>query len=216
MNAVPRGRLITIEGIEGAGKSTQVKAVCKTLEARGIAVTATREPGGTALGEALRDLLLSHVNDGITAESELLLMFAARAEHITTVVRPALESGRWVVSDRFTDASYAYQGGGRGCNRAMLDSLRRSVCTDIEPDLTFLLDISPGKAAARVETRGAKDRFESESPEFFERVRRAYLALAGEQPERWRIIPAHDGAEQIETFIGHEIKAFLNTPGVSA
>ncbi len=214
MNAARRGRLLTIEGIEGAGKSTHVEAVCAALRERGLAVVATREPGGTPLGERLRDLLLSSANGAITADTELLMLFAARAAHVATVVRPALEAGRWVVSDRFTDASYAYQGGGRGCDRELLDMLKRAVCRDTQPDLTFLLDVAPEQAIARVEARGARDRFEAESLGFFNRVRDAYLALAAEDPARWRVISAQGAIEQVEAAVIAALAAFLASEGV--
>ena len=207
-----RGCLITIEGIEGAGKSTHIETIDAALRKRGIATVVTREPGGTALGEKLRDLLLANEDFKISAESELLMMFAARSEHITTVVRPALEDGRWVISDRFTDASYAYQGGGRRCSQTLLDTLNRFICSDIQPDLTFLLDISPSEAENRIINRGSKkDRFESEEPEFFERVRRAYLTLANENPTRWRIISANQEINQIKTIIINQLKTFLES-----
>ncbi len=211
MTAARRGRLITVEGIEGAGKSTHIEAVCETLRARGIAVVATREPGGTPLGERLRDLLLADAGDGITAEAELLMMFAARAEHIEKVVRPALQAGRWVISDRFSDASYAYQGGGRGCDRILLDALDRGICGNVHPDLTFLLDIAPDKAAARVAARGARDRFENENLEFFTRVRQAYLARAQEETARWRVISAQADVAQVRAAIIAELQAFLDS-----
>ena len=204
------GRLITVEGIEGAGKSTHIESICEALRAREINVVATREPGGTPVGEKLRDLLLSDRCGKITAEAELLLMFAARAEHIATVVRPALAAGTWVVSDRFTDASYAYQGGGRGCSRELLDALSDAVCGDIRPDLTFLLDLKPEEAGERVVARGAaKDRFETESGEFFSRVRDAYLALAAADPARWRVIPAQHEMAQVKTLIIQALETLL-------
>ena len=212
MNA-KRGRLVTIEGIEGVGKSTHIKTICEVLRRHGIDVVATREPGGTLLGEELRRLLLSEQCAGLVAEAELLMMFAARAEHIVTVVRPALDAGQWVVSDRFTDASYAYQGGGRGCSRALLDALRQSLCAEVHPDLTFLLDLEPDQAHVRVETRGNnKDRFEAESREFFTRVREAYLVLSKEDPRRWRVIPAQQSIEQIKAAIVRELENLLETP----
>ena len=211
MNSVRRGRLITLEGIEGAGKSTHAETVCAALRDRGLTVVAAHEPGGTALGGKLRELLLSKANADVTAEAELLLMFAARAELIRRVVRPALEQGHWVVSDRFTDASYAYQGGGRGCARETLDALSRIVCRETRPDLTFLLDITPKEGAARVGKRGEKDRFETEGADFFERVRKAYLTLAAAEPQRWRVIAAGQELEQVKAEVVSELDAFLET-----
>ena len=207
MNAVPRGRLVTLEGIEGAGKSTYAGTVRAVLEKHGIDVVPTREPGGTGPGEKLRDLLLSDKNAALTADAELLIMFAARADHVATVVLPALEAGRWVVSDRFTDASYAYQGGGRGCDRRLLGALEQAVCRGIRPDLTLLLDLAPEHAMARVKARGARDRFETETIEFFTRVREAYLERAGEEPRRWRVIPAQRPLREVEAAVVHAIEA---------
>lgn len=209
MSAVRRGRLITLEGIEGAGKSTHAGTVRAALRDRGLPVVAVHEPGGTALGDKLRELLLAKTDAGVTTEAELLLLFAARAELIQRVVRPALEKGQWVVSDRFTDASYAYQGGGRGCARETLDALKQAVCGEIQPDLTFLLDVAPEEGAARVGKRGEKDRFEAESAGFFERVRRAYLALAAAEPRRWRIIAAGREVRQVEVEVLRELDAFV-------
>ena len=209
MGSKQRGHLITLEGIEGAGKSTHVEAICAVLRKRGLTVLATREPGGTELGEKLRELLLENRTGVPAANTEALMMFAARAAHISEVVSPALDAGVWVVSDRFTDSSYAYQGGARGCERELLDMLKQAVCRDINPDLTLLLDISPAQAITRVQTRGAKDRFESENLEFFTRVRDAYLMLAAEEPARWRIIPAKQEVGQVEAVILRKIETYF-------
>jgi len=192
-----RGRFITLEGIEGAGKSTVLGFVCEYLEAAGIVVEVTREPGGTELGEQLRNLLLVRREAGMSAEAELLLMFAARAEHLARRIRPALAAGRWVVCDRFTDASYAYQGGGRGLDEAHIACLERLVQQGVEPDLTLLLDLPPEVGLARARRRSAADRFESEPTAFFERVRARYLQRAREAAERVRVIDAAQPLAQV-------------------
>lgn len=188
-NGRNRGRFISVEGIEGVGKSTNLGFVANELRRAGHAVVETREPGGTRLGERIRDLLLSPESRMVPL-AELLLIFAARAAHIEEVIRPALESGKWVVCDRFTDASHAYQGGGRGVPAATIDTLARVVQGELRPDLTFLLDAPLAISAERQSGRGSKDRFEQESAEFFSRVRQAYLDLATQEPGRIRLINA--------------------------
>lgn len=177
-----RGKFITLEGIDGAGKSTHHAWLVDFLRARGRNVVATREPGGTPLGEKLRGILL---NEPMHLETEALLMFAARREHLDKVILPALERGDWVVSDRFTDASFAYQGGGRGLARAKLETLEAWVQGDFQPDLTLLFDAPTEVARARLDAAGnAPDRFEQEQQTFFERVRQAYLDRAAREPSR--------------------------------
>ena len=183
------GRFITVEGIEGVGKSTNLSFVANELRRAGHAVVETREPGGTSLGERIRELLLSP-ETRIGPLTELLLMFAARATHLDDVIRPALSSGKWVVCDRFTDASHAYQGGGRGLPAATIDALAALVQGDLRPDLTLLLDAPLKIAAERQAGRGHRDRFEQEPAEFFGRVREAYLRLAASNPDRVRLIDA--------------------------
>jgi dTMP kinase len=185
-----RGCFITIEGIEGVGKSTQIAAIVTALETQGKRVLLTREPGGTELGEAIRDLLLSTEYPPMDHRTELLLMFAARAEHLYSRIIPALEEGAWVISDRFTDASYAYQGGGRNIPIDKIRGLEQWVQEGFSPDFTFLLDapVEIGLAGAR--NRGPQDRIEQEDMEFFQRVRDLYLQRAGQEPERFRIINA--------------------------
>jgi dTMP kinase len=173
-----KGKFITVEGVEGAGKSTQAVFMRDYLEAVGQRAILTREPGGTGLGEQLRTLLLDHRDDGMAADSELLLMFAARAEHLARVIRPALENGDWVVCDRFTDATYAYQGGGRAIPGARIAVLEDWVQGPLRPELTLLLDLPVREGLARAGRRGLNDRFESEDLAFFRRVRSAYLDLA--------------------------------------
>jgi dTMP kinase len=193
-----RGRFITFEGIDGAGKSTHLPGFCAALAARlapaGKQVVTTREPGGTPLGEKLRALLLDAPMD---LETEALLMFAARREHIAQVIEPALARGDWVVSDRFTDASFAYQGGGRGLARAKLDTLEQWVQGDLRPDLTLLFDVPTEVASARRGAARAPDKFERESAAFFERTRAEYLRRAAEAPVRYRVIDATVPIEQI-------------------
>jgi len=184
----PRGRFITFEGIDGAGKSTQIAAAVALLEARGNAVVQTREPGGTPLGERLRELLL---HEPMHLETEAMLMFAARREHLAAKIEPALASGRWVVCDRFTDATYAYQVGGRGLDRDKFDVLEAWVHPKLQPDLTLVFDLSPELASARMQAAGdAPDRFEREQRDFHERVRAAYLERARQAPQRIRVIDA--------------------------
>lgn len=180
-----RGRFITFEGIDGAGKSTQIDAVASALRSRGLPIVLTREPGGTALGEALRDLILTQP---MTAETETLLLFAARAEHLARVIRPALAAGQWVLCDRFTDATYAYQAGGRGVAQERIAALERWVHADLQPDLTLLFDVPPDIAAARLVSTRAADRFEAEEVGFFQAVRREYLARAGQEPARFFVV----------------------------
>ncbi|MBL8481389.1 MAG: dTMP kinase [Rhodocyclaceae bacterium] len=183
-----QGRLITFEGVDGAGKSTQLERAVAWLRARGVDTLATREPGGTPLGEALRELLL---HQPMRLETETLLMFAARAEHIAELIKPALAAGRWVVCDRFTDASFAYQGGGRGLAAARIADLERWVHADLQPDLTLIFDLAPEIAAQRRgAARATADRFEREQREFFDRVRAAYHQRAHAYPQRVRLIDA--------------------------
>ncbi len=192
------GRFITVEGIEGVGKSTQVAALARGLEARGLEVRVTREPGGTPLAERIRSLVLEHGTEELPPVAELLLMFAARAVHLGGLIEPALRAGRWVLCDRFTDATYAYQGGGRGLDPATIESLEEWVQGARRPDLTLLLDLPVARALERARRRGAAtDRFESQRVEFFERVRRAYLERAAREPGRIVVIDAAGPPEQV-------------------
>jgi len=185
-----KGKFITVEGIEGVGKTTNIDYIHQQLQAAGRDVVLTREPGGTPLGEAVRGLLLDPEYTGMDATCELQLMFAARAEHLARVVWPALERGQWVLCDRFTDATYAYQGGGRGIDTGIIARLEQLVQGDFRPDLTLLLDVPVEVGLARATKRGGLDRFEQEKVEFFERVRNAYLDMAKRYPERYRVIDA--------------------------
>ena len=186
-----RGRFIAIEGSEGAGKSTQIGLLRRHLEQAGIPVLATREPGGTELGEALRGLLLEPRPEPMAVDSELLLIFAARAEHLAKVIRPALERGVWVLCDRFTDSTYAYQGGGRGIADSRIAELEQWVQGDLRPDRVLVLDLpAVADGLARAGKRGEIDRFEQEDLAFFERIRRGYLQRATRNPGRYRVIDA--------------------------
>ena len=192
-----RGRFITVEGIEGAGKSTQIDVLRQFLAAKGISVVMTREPGGTPLGEAVRSVLLNPENGGMSMDAELLLVFAARAEHLDKVIRPALESGQWVLSDRFTDATFAYQGGGRGISHGRIAALEQWVQGDLRPDLTLLLDVTVETGMARIAARGQPDRFEREDGAFFQRIRDNYLQRAAAEPRRFRRIDAGVSVERV-------------------
>ena len=185
-----RGRFITIEGGEGAGKSTVQPFVVEHLQSRGLEVLATREPGGTSLGEELRGILLAHREEVLHPDAELLLMFAARAQHLHQVIRPALARGAWVVCDRFTDATYAYQGGGRGIPAPRIAALESWVQGDLRPDRVLLLDVPVALGLQRIGARGGRDRFEQEAMAFFERVRAAYLERAEQDPARYRKVDA--------------------------
>lgn len=195
-----RGTFITLEGGEGAGKSTQITAVQQWVQDAGHSVLVTREPGGTELGERIRQLLLD-ARGTMTSETETLLMFAARAEHVARVIRPALEQGTWVVCDRFTDATYAYQGGGRGLAGARIALIEDWVQGDLRPDVTLVLDVPIEIGLGRVGRRGAPDRFEQESREFFDRVRQAYHAAATREPQRVRLIDAAANPEAVSARI---------------
>lgn len=184
-----RGRFITLEGIDGAGKSTHLQWLARLLEGRGIKVRATREPGGTVLGERLRELLLDR-HQRLAAETETLLMFAARREHLESVILPALEAGTWVLCDRFTDASYAYQAGGSGVAWDKVATLERWVHPALQPDLTLLFDVEPEIGRRRARQGKSADRFEREERAYFQRVREAYLRRAESCPERVRVIDA--------------------------
>ncbi|HET6552095.1 MAG TPA: dTMP kinase [Dyella sp.] len=185
-----RGKFITLEGGEGAGKSTLLAGLHKHLVGQGVPLVQTREPGGTPLGESVRAIVLDPKRGDMCAESELLLMFASRAQLVRECIEPALSSGAWVLCDRFTDASYAYQGGGRGVPMERIATLEQWATNDLRPDLTLLLDLPVATGRARAAGRGDADRIESEADAFFERVRAAYRERAHEQPQRFRIIDA--------------------------
>ena len=192
------GRFITVEGIDGAGKSSHIEWLREYLTQRGQSVIVTREPGGTPLGESLRSILL---NEPMSPETEMMLMFAARAEHLATVIRPALAQGAWVISDRFSDATYAYQVGGRGVPEAKFTALEQWVQAGLQPDRTILFDVSVATAQARLHDTRILDRFEREAGDFHQRVRDAYHARAAQYPARIRLVasavPMDDVREQI-------------------
>jgi dTMP kinase len=204
----PRGRFITLEGIEGAGKSTQVPLMQATLEQEGLSVVLTREPGGAPIAERMRQVLLDPGCRGMAADAELLLVFAARAEHLAKTIRPALERGDWVVCDRFTDASYAYQGGGRGLEPARIAVLEQFVQGELRPDLTLLFDLPVDLGLARAGQRSAPDRFEGETVRFFTGARAAYLARARAEPGRIRLIDASAPLDQVSQAVTAVIRAF--------
>jgi dTMP kinase len=204
-----RGLFITLEGGEGAGKSTSLTFVREILEQAGRRVVVTREPGGTSLGEKIRELLL-HDQEKMETDSELLLMFAARAEHLARVVWPALTSGTYVVCDRFTDATYAYQGAGRGVPEARIRILEDWVQRGLRPDLTLLLDLPVDQGLKRAGQRSDPDRFEREETAFFERVRNAYLVAASKEPQRIRVINATGDVPAVQAQLLGALKTILS------
>jgi dTMP kinase len=198
---VSEGRFITLEGIEGAGKSTVARLVRDRLRERGLPVVMTREPGGTPLAERVRQIVLDRGDEHMTPQAETLLMFAARSVHLDNLIRPALRRGAWVVCDRFTDATRAYQGGGRGVSADWIERLAAEIHGDLVPHCTLLLDLPVHVGLERAKVRAgdaAADRFESERAPFFERVRAAYLELARAQPTRIRIVDAGATLEEVE------------------
>ena len=201
MSLIPPGRFLTVEGIEGVGKSTQVAQLSQSLSGRGIAHVVTREPGGTPLAERIRDVVLDNSRgESLPPTAELLLMFAARAVHLANHVEPNLRAGRWVLCDRFIDATYAYQGGGRGLSAEHIRQLEVMVLGPRRPDLTVLIDAPVEQALQRARQRNAGaavDRFESERAEFFERVRSAYCARAAAEPDRIAVVDASQSVEQV-------------------
>jgi dTMP kinase len=208
-----RGRFITVEGGEGAGKSSNLAYIQTMLEAAGKQVLFTREPGGTPLGESIRELLLGHQHTGMADETELLLMFAARAEHLHSKILPALEAGTWVLCDRFTDASYAYQGAGRGITHERIATLEQYVQGDLRPDLTLLLDLPVETGLERAGKRSAPDRFEREAVEFFHKVRQGYLQIAANEPGRVRVIDASPALEEVQQQISTVLQDYLAAHG---
>ena len=192
-----KGRFITIDGVEGAGKSTQIDLICSYLQRKGIDIVRTREPGGTDVGEKIRSVLLDVDNQEMHSDTELLLMFSSRNELIQNKIIPALNNGSWVVSDRFTDASFAYQGGGRMLNLDRISKLEEWVLGDFKPDLTLLLDINVELGMTRIEARAAKDRIELEERAFFERVRSVFISRSEAFPERIKLIDASGTIDDI-------------------
>jgi len=204
------GKFITVEGIEGAGKTTCMQVVTEVIEHQGINAIHTREPGGTDLGEDLRSLLLGHKHTGMSDDAELLMMFAARAEHIAQKIQPALDDGKWVLCDRFTDATYAYQGYGRGIPLEKIAGLENWVQGELRPDLTLLMDLPVEVGMERAGKRSAPDRFESEAWDFFERIRQGYLSIAAEQPSRVKVIDASQDLPDVQSQVRVAIQDFVN------
>lgn len=202
-----RGRFITVEGSEGVGKSTNIEFIRQRLTARGFDVLVTREPGGTPLAEQIRALLLAERSEDVDPKTETLLVFAARAQHVAEVIRPALEGGRWVLSDRFTDASFAYQGGGRGVGEGHIETLAEWIHGDCDPDITFFLDAPLETSFARIADRDL-DRFERERREFFERVQTSYRDRAAATRRMIRIDAAQSIAD-VQAEIGRRLDAFV-------
>lgn len=212
-----RGKLITLEGGEGAGKSTVLAAIRERLDEQSIASKITREPGGTALGEGIRQLVLgANLRGQVCAESELLLMFAARAQLVREIIEPALSAGTWIVSDRYVDASYAYQGAGRGQPMDRIAALEEWACAGIRADLTLLLDLPVEQGLSRASQRGESDRIESEHADFFERVRAGYRQRAVAEPNRIRVIDSSCSIEQVRADVLTALDAFVTTTGCRA
>lgn len=196
-----KGIFITIEGGEGVGKSTNIDAIKSFLDAKDVAFIQTREPGGTLLAEKLRALLLEEHGEEFDSTAELLLMFAARAQHLNTLIRPALDRGTWVLCDRFTDATYAYQGGGRQLDNKLIAQLETLVQRDLRPDLTIILDLDPEAGIERARLRGELDRFEQEQLAFFQRVRASYLEIAENEPGRCAVVDASRPVEEVRAAV---------------
>src|SRR5690554_5419228 len=208
------GLFITFEGPEGAGKSTNLKVFAQALAERGYPPLITREPGGTPVAERIREVLLSNHDEPMHADAELLLMFAARAQHLNAKIRPALAQGKVVISDRFTDATYAYQGGGRGIDPQRIAALESWVQGDLRPDLVMVFDVPVELGMARARARSELDRFEQEQQQFFEDVRRCYLQRAAADPERYRVIDASGDLQQVREAIQPLIEEVLERSSV--
>ncbi len=210
------GCLITVEGIEGVGKTTNINWICECLARLGIPYCQSREPGGTPLAEEIRQLLLTPRDEQMSDMTELLLVFAARAQHLHQLIRPALARGEWVVCDRFTDATFAYQGGGRGLDMSLIATLESLVQQALRPDLTLILDIEPALGLARAHQRGAPDRFEQEAVSFFSRVRQTYLARAQAAPERYLIVDAGRSLNDVQAQISSGLEQFCQRRAAGA
>ena len=204
-----RGRFQTFEGGEGAGKSSNIRLAREHLEAQGIPCLVTREPGGTEVAEAIRSVLLSQHEEPVAPMTELLLVFAARAQHLAQCIQPALEQGTWVLCDRFTESTYAYQGAGRGMGMTPVASLEQLVQGDMRPDLTLLFDVPVEVGLARAGKRGEPDRIESEQAAFFERIRAAFKSLARDNPARWRVIDAARPLAEVQAQLVDVLDAWL-------
>ena len=211
VNAKYKGLFLTVEGGEGAGKSTNIKTICDFLSEKNIDYIVTREPGGTDLAEQIRELLLTPRTEQVATKTELLLMFAARAQHLEDKILPALARGQWVVCDRFTDATYAYQGGGREMSMALITQLESIVQEGLQPDCTFLLDLPIEIGMQRATSRGDLDRFEQEKLTFFERVRAIYLARAEQDVNRFKIIDASQDMKAVVDQLTTELQLLYNS-----
>ena len=205
-----RGKFITVEGIEGVGKSTNIEFLSSIIEAKGFSVLRTREPGGTPMAERIRQMLLAHDEEPLPDIAESLLFFAARALHVNNTIQPALAAGTWVVCDRFTDASRAYQGHGRGLGLERINLMADWVHKDLQPDLTLLLDAPPEIAMDRAEKRGEADRLDSEKVDFYQRVRDGYLGLAAAEPDRIAVLDASQELSSVQAAIAVEINRLLD------
>ncbi|MBO6849880.1 MAG: dTMP kinase [Marinobacter sp.] len=208
-----RGLFITFEGTEGVGKSTQLRTAADTLEALGVDCVVTREPGGTPMAEAIRELLLTPRDEPVNDITELLLMFAARAQHLHTRILPELNAGRWVLCDRFTDATFAYQGGGRGVPEERIALLEQLVQGELRPDRVVLLDAPVETGMTRARHRGELDRFEQEAVDFFQRIRATYLRRAHADPARYQIVDAARDLEVVTAEVAEHIKALVTAAG---
>jgi dTMP kinase len=206
---VKPGKFITVEGVEGVGKTTNMAFIQSWLERQGIDHIKTREPGGTPLAEDIRELLLSPRDEAVNENTELLLMFAARAQHLAEVIVPALERGQWVLCDRFTDATYAYQGGGRGVAMEKIALLENLVQEQLRPDITLILDAPVAQGLERANKRSQPDRFEQEKLDFFEQVRECYLSRAKKIPMQYRIVDASQSLAQVQLDLGEQLNQFM-------
>ncbi len=206
---IKKGVFISLEGSEGVGKTSSLRFIEQQIKASGYSVVTTREPGGTQLAEEIRHLLLAERQEPVASKTELLLMFAARYQHVNQVIKPALEQGQWVVCDRFVDASYAYQGGGRGISFEQIEQLERWCLGDFKPDLTLLLDMSVEAGIERTKRRGKADRFEIEKMSFYQSIRRAYLNRAEKDPARIKIIDAAPAIEKVQASIHSQLSDFI-------
>ncbi|MFT6094255.1 MAG: dTMP kinase [Pseudohongiellaceae bacterium] len=204
-----KGKFLTIEGVEGVGKSTNLQSIKQILENRNIDFIATREPGGTLIAEKIRTLLLEHHEEKLCELSELLLVFAARAQHLETVIKPALEIGTWVLCDRFTDATYAYQGGGRGLSSKTISLLENLTQGSLRPDFTLILDLDPRIGLTRAKNRGELDRIEIEKTAFFEKVRDTYLTISNQEPERCKIVDASRSIDAVSNDVTEHLMTFI-------
>lgn len=210
MSRSNKSRFITIEGIEGVGKTSNIEQIASFLNQQGIKFVLTREPGGTPVAELIRDLLLQNHQEKIDEVAELLLVFASRAQHIAHVIKPALARGQWVICDRFTDATYAYQGGGRGLSKQAIAILESLVQQELRPDLTFILDLEPEIGLQRASRRGQLDRFEQEKIEFFTRVRSAYLERAAADPHRCQVVDASQQLDKVQKDIVRRLRKYID------